>query len=82
MQAVVRTEQGTVLASDPNDAQQIATRIARALETAVAQPVLLWSPVLRPHLWRLFTRVLPQMGVMSHSEVPPYVKVAPVAVLD
>ncbi len=82
MQAVVRTEQGTVLAIDPNDAQQIATRIARALETAVAQPVLLCSPVLRPHLWRLFTRVLPQMGVLSHSEVPPHVKVAPVAVLD
>jgi flagellar biosynthesis protein FlhA len=82
MQAVVRTEQGTVLAIDPNDAQQIATRIARALETAVAQPVLLCSPVLRPHLWRLFTRVLPQMGVLSHNEVPPHVKVAPVAVLD
>ncbi len=82
MQAVVRTEQGTVLAIDPKDAQQIATRIARALETAVAQPVLLCSPVLRPHLWRLFTRVLPQMGVLSHNEVPPHVKVAPVAVLD
>jgi flagellar biosynthesis protein FlhA len=82
LQAVVRTEQGTVLAIDPTDAQQMATRIARALETAVAQPVLLCSPVLRPHLWRLFTRVLPQMGVLSHSEVPAHVKVAPVAVLD
>ncbi len=82
MQAVVRTEQGVVLAIDPNDAQHMAARIARALETAVAQPVLLCSPALRPHLWRLFTRVLPQMGVLSHSEVPPHVKVAPVAVLD
>ncbi len=82
MQAVVRTEQGIVLAIDPNDAQHMAARIARALETAVAQPVLLCSPALRPHLWRLFTRVLPQMGVLSHSEVPPHVKVAPVAVLD
>jgi flagellar biosynthesis component FlhA len=44
--------------------------------------VLLCSPALRPHLWRLFTRVLPQMGVLSHSEVPAHVKVAPVAVLD
>ncbi len=82
MQAVVRTEHGVVLAIDPNDAQHMATRIARALETAVAQPVLLCSPALRPHLWRLFTRVLPQMGVLSHSEVPAHVKVAPVAVLD
>lgn len=82
MQAVVRTDQGVVLAIDPNDAQHMASRIARALETAVAQPVLLCSPALRPHLWRLFTRVLPQMGVLSHSEVPAHVKVAPVAVLD
>jgi flagellar biosynthesis protein FlhA len=82
MQAVVRTEHGVVLAIDPNDAQHMATKIARALETAVAQPVLLCSPALRPHLWRLFTRVLPQMGVLSHSEVPAHVKVAPVAVLD
>jgi flagellar biosynthesis protein FlhA len=82
MQAIVRTEHGVVLAIDPNDAQHMASRIARALETAVAQPVLLCSPALRPHLWRLFTRVLPQMGVLSHSEVPTHVKVAPVAVLD
>ena len=82
MQAIVRTEQGVVLAIDPNDAQNMASRIARALETAVAQPVLLCSPALRPHLWRLFTRVLPQMGVLSHSEIPTHVKVAPVAVLD
>ncbi|MGI8672528.1 MAG: FHIPEP family type III secretion protein, partial [Luteitalea sp.] len=82
MQAIVRTEHGAVLAIDPNDAQHMAGRIARALETAVAQPVLLCSPALRPHLWRLFTRVLPQMGVLSHSEIPTHVKVAPVAVLD
>jgi flagellar biosynthesis protein FlhA len=82
MQAIVRTDHGVVLAIDPNDAQHMASRIARALETAVAQPVLLCSPALRPHLWRLFTRVLPQMGVLSHSEIPSHVKVAPVAVLD
>jgi flagellar biosynthesis protein FlhA len=82
LQSVVRTDQGAVLAIDPAEAQTLATRIARALETAVAQPVLLCTPALRPHLWRLFSRVLPQVGVMSHSEVPPHVRVAPVAVLD
>jgi len=82
MQSVVRTDQGAVLALDPAEAQTLASRIARALETAVAQPVLLCSPALRPHLWRLFSRVLPQVGVLSHSEVPPHVRVAPVAVLD
>jgi flagellar biosynthesis protein FlhA len=80
--AIVRTDHGAVLALDPADAQNIASRIARALESAVAQPVLLCSPVLRPHLWRLFTRVLPHLGVLSHGEVPPHVRLAPVAVID
>jgi flagellar biosynthesis protein FlhA len=82
LQSIVRTEQGAVLALDPGEAQSIATRIARALESAVAQPVLLCTPMLRPHLWRLFSRVLPQVGVLSHNEVPAHVRVAPVAVLD
>jgi flagellar biosynthesis protein FlhA len=82
MSSLVRTEQGAVLALDPQQAQSIATRIARAVEQAMAQPVLLCSPVLRPHLWRLFARVLPQLGVLSHAEVPAHVHVVPVATLD
>ncbi len=82
LQSVVKTEQGAVLAIDPTDAQTLATRVARALEAAVAQPVLLCTPALRPHLYRLFARVLPHLGVLSHNEVPPHVRVAPVAVLD
>jgi flagellar biosynthesis protein FlhA len=82
MSALVRTEQGAVLALDPQQAQSIASRIARAVEQAMAQPVLLCSPALRPHLWRLFARVLPQLGVLSHAEVPSHVHVVPVATLD
>ena len=33
LQSIVRTEQGAVLALDPTDAQNLASRIARALET-------------------------------------------------
>ncbi|MGE3191594.1 MAG: FHIPEP family type III secretion protein, partial [Vicinamibacterales bacterium] len=80
--SVVRTDHGIVLALEPSDAQSLATRIARALEGAVAQPVLLCSPALRPHLFRLFSRVLPHLGVLSHNEVPPHVRIASVAVLD
>jgi len=80
--AIVRTEQGAVLAIDPNDAQHLAKRVADALAAAVAQPVLLCTPTLRPHLWRLFARVLPHLGVLSHSEIPPQMRVTAVAVLD
>jgi flagellar biosynthesis protein FlhA len=82
LQSIVRTDQGAVLALDPHEAQSLAARIARALESAVAQPVLLCTPALRPHLWRLFARVLPQIGVLSHNEIPTHVRIAPVAVLD
>jgi len=82
MKSIVRTDQGAVLALDPSEAQNMATKIARALEQAVAQPVLLCTPALRPHLWRLFSRVLPTIGVLSHGEVPHHVRIAPVAVLD
>ena len=82
MASMVKTEHGAMLAMDPRQAQNIAGRIARALEQAVAQPVLLCSPTLRPHLWRLFARVLPHLGVLSHAEVPAHIQVVPVATLD
>ena len=82
MASLVRTEQGAVLALDPQKAQSIAGKIARAVEQAMAQPVLLCSPALRPHLWRLFARVLPHLGVLSHAEVPAHIQVVPVATLD
>ncbi len=80
--SLVRTEQGAVLALDPQQAQSIAARIARGIEQAMAQPVLLCSPALRPHLWRLFARVLPHLGVLSHNEVPSHIQIVPVATLD
>jgi flagellar biosynthesis protein FlhA len=82
MASLVKTEQGAMLAVDPQQAQSIASRIARALEQAVAQPVLLCSPALRPHLHRMFSRVLPHLGVLSHAEVPPHIQVVPVTTLD
>jgi len=82
MSSIVRTEQGPVLALEPTQAQQLASRIADALAGALAQPVLLCTPTLRPHLWRLFARVLPHIGVLSHSEIPAQMRIATVAVLD
>ena len=79
--SVVRTQQGAVLALDPQQAQIIASRIARALEHAVAQPVLC-SPTLRPQFWRLFARVLRNLGVQSQNEVPAHIPVVSIATLD
>jgi flagellar biosynthesis protein FlhA len=80
--SIVRTEQGSVLALDPSHAQRLASRLAEIIAGAVAQPVLLCSPMLRPHVWRLFARVLPHLGVLSHNEIPPQIHVASIATLD
>ena len=82
LSSIVRNERGSVLALNPEEAQGLADRIAGAIEKAVAQPVLLCSPMLRPHLWQLFARVLPHAAVLSHAEVPPHIRVASVAVVN
>jgi len=82
LSSIVKTEQGAVLALEPKQAQRLATRIAEVVGAAVAQPVLLCSPTLRPHVWRLFARVLPHLGVLSHNEVPAQIQVAAIATLD
>jgi flagellar biosynthesis protein FlhA len=82
LSSIIRTEQGAVLALEPTQAQRLATRIAEVFGSAVAQPVLLCSPALRPHVWRLFARVLPHLGVLSHNEIPSQISVAAIATLD
>jgi len=35
------------------------------------QPVVLASPLVRPHLSQLVTRFLPSVAVISQAEIPP-----------
>jgi flagellar biosynthesis protein FlhA len=81
--SVTRTDRGAVLAIEPDRAQRLASRLGEVLAREdLAQPVLLCTPTLRPHLWRLFSRALPHIAVLSHSEVPPTMRVLSVATLD
>ncbi len=82
LSAVSHTDQGSVLSLDPPDAQDLAKRISQSLQAKLAQPVLLCHAVLRPHLWRMFSRVLPHLSVLSHDEVPSHVRIAPTTVLE
>jgi flagellar biosynthesis protein FlhA len=81
--SLTRTDRGVVLAVDPAKAQSLASRLGEVLASEdLAQPVLLCSPTLRPHLWRLLSRALPHIAVLSHGEVPPQVRLVSVATLD
>ena len=82
-QSLTRTDRGAVLAIDPARAQAMASRLGEILASEdLAQPVLLCSPTLRPHVWRLLSRALPHVAVLSHGEIPPQVRVVSVASLD
>ncbi|HKI99655.1 MAG TPA: flagellar biosynthesis protein FlhA [bacterium] len=66
------TPQGTFLGIDPEAAQSIIQHIEGELEHfAVAnyQPVLLCSPLIRPHVKKLTERFIPNLVVLSHNEI-------------
>jgi flagellar biosynthesis protein FlhA len=72
---------------DPGRAHQLIQRVNAAVEGAVGtdgQPVLLSSPVVRPHLAQLLQRFLPTVPVISQAEIPADIRLTAVAnvVLD
>ncbi len=72
-EAVRQTDGGTYLAMNPASAQRLMQRINKAVEDAVTtdgQPVVLCSPVTRPHLAQLVMRFLPNVPVISQAEIP------------
>ncbi|MDR2502983.1 MAG: flagellar biosynthesis protein FlhA [Deltaproteobacteria bacterium] len=73
-EAVRQTEGGgAYLALNPGTAQKLIQQINHAVENAVntdGQPVVLASPMNRPHLAQLITRFLPNVPVLSQAEIP------------
>jgi flagellar biosynthesis protein FlhA len=52
------------------------TRVAvEEFMAANLQPVILCSPVVRPHMKKLMERFLPRLAVLSHNEIPENVTV-------
>ena len=82
--AIQSTPQGTYLTLDPLLAQKLLICVKEASERMAAQgnaPLILCSPVIRPHLRRLIERFLPAVSVISSSEVAPQVKLQAVETL-
>jgi len=69
-----QTDGGTFLSMHPATAQKLIQSISKAVEAAVVtdgQPVVLASPLVRPHLSQMVTRFLPSVAVISQAEIPP-----------
>ncbi len=63
---------------EPGAVQKVLSRIGKAMERMASmnlEPVLLCSPGIRLHLRRLTERFLPNLVVISHSEVSPDVTI-------
>jgi len=80
-----QTDHGAYLAMDPMQAQRIIQAITRTHENALAgdgQPVLLASPMIRPHLSQLITRFIPNLPVISQAEIPSEIRLQTLAVVN
>jgi flagellar biosynthesis protein FlhA len=75
---IQRAEQGSYLSLEPALAQKILLSINQTLERVThlnTQPVILCSPGVRRHLKKLLDRFLPQVAVLSHSELTAQTKI-------
>jgi flagellar biosynthesis protein FlhA len=75
---IQRGDQGTYLAIEPNLAQRILRSVHQTLDRLTqlnTQPILLCSPLVRRHLKKLLDRFLPQVVVLSHSELTSQTKI-------
>lgn len=83
--SLLQTEQGLQLVMDPNTAHQLINRIAQTVEhhpEIAAQPLLLTSPTSRRHLYKLTSRFIPQLIVLSHNELTTEAHVKSVATVE
>jgi flagellar biosynthesis protein FlhA len=80
--ALLQTEQGVQLVMDPQSASRMISNIAQQIEThpeIAGQPILLTSPTIRRHIFKLVSRFIPQLIVLSHNEITADARVQSVA---
>jgi flagellar biosynthesis protein FlhA len=85
IQSLIQTEQGIQLAMDASRMQSIVLQIADMIEShpeVASQPILLTSPTVRRHIFRIVHKFIPQLVVLSHGEVSSQAKVSSVGVVE
>jgi flagellar biosynthesis protein FlhA len=82
--AIKATDHGSYLSLDPKAAQRLIETLKTEVtkfDTTGGSPVLLTGPAVRMHIKRMMERHIPNMAVLSHSEVAMDVKLQNVAVV-
>ncbi len=82
--SIRQNDQGNFMAMEPAKAQKIIQALNQFMEKNTitdGQPVLLTSPLVRPHLAQLIQRFIPNLPVISQAEIPPDIKLESAKVL-
>jgi flagellar biosynthesis protein FlhA len=84
--SIQKSETSAYLALEPNTAEKFLTKLRSMIEkitpTLETSPVLLASPGLRMHIRKFTERFLPDLAIISHSEVAPSVQIKTIGVVD
>jgi len=84
--SIQRTETASFLALEPGVAEKLLARLKTSMESIAprleSSPVLLASPAIRLHLRRFTERFLPDLVILSHSEVVPSVQIKTLEVVN
>jgi len=73
--AVEHSENNSVLGLAPQTARDIVSHFSRRIERPDSSAVVISSPATRYFIKQLLETAFPDVTVLSHSEVPPEVKV-------
>lgn len=82
--SVSQSNEGDQLAVDPEMAKNLVENLGNELKRHLSNnqsPVLLTSQQIRPHLYRLIERFIPNLAVLAHSEVAGRVQVQPIGMV-
>ncbi|WNC12528.1 flagellar biosynthesis protein FlhA [Brevibacillus brevis] len=82
---VEQSEQGSYLAMDPETSQRIyqsmSVEVGKMINSG-QQPIILSSPAVRMYLRQLLDRMMPDVPVLSYSELEPHVEVQSVGMVN
>ena len=79
--AVEHSENNSVLGLAPQTARDVVSQFSRRLERPDSSAVVITSPSTRYFIKQLLETAFPDVVVLSHSEVPPEVKIKPLGAI-
>jgi flagellar biosynthesis protein FlhA len=70
--SIQKTDQGSFIAMEPNDAQNIMNSLAKKIEHISSlnqQPIILCSAQIRSHFKKFLDRFIPNLVVLSYNDI-------------